>query len=1070
MLGSTQREAVRVKVKKCEGNFTPEYKKFSVDPQITSVEVLYSILAKAFDIKSDFGISYKTKDPSGQEQWLVVLSDWDLDAAFLRAHNLSIVTASEPCLNLKVEVKPFQEQPAWENAWISGKVDAAANISQQLETGHKYLMSTVEKGFSIFQKALNFVEDPAFNLAPIPPLSDMDFRKYCDSVGQIIHADDLRRMIYLGGIDSSLRRVLWKLLLNVYPDKMTGKERMDYMKRKSNEYIRLREVWRTELQKGNTEGELSYVTSMVRKDVLRTDRLHPFYAGSDDNQNVAALFNILTTYSLNHPSVSYCQGMSDFCSCILVSMHGDEAQAYICFCALMRRIKPNFMIDGIAMTQKFAHLSEAFEYYDPEFYAYMKLQQADDLLFCYRWLLLEMKREFAFDDALFMLEVLWSTIPPNPPENELPLFEKEFVPAKDPLAKDNKTPLGSVSSTSAAVIMRKPRENAYTKVCALRRQSSSMSICSNSSPPADSYDTIKCQMDKRLHQSLDENVTRERILERSKPHLSLDETKLKLLKQQKAISQSMDDTEKIEDPEEVFILTERSKENHDTLQSNTNPFLDCNGKSTNDQCITDFLTYNNTSGVNTNTSNSVMTTSSDETTISLNFSYKKRELTGLMGGQINDLKEKLNASKKGIIASLDKIEKEIPKNKPKLVKNFNEFWNIASMNKNTIQDKINTTTNNALKRLPSVEIEENSILKPLVKFTKTNLDDVGDDESENERKGDSSPDDSQDYVPMTTPMTRELRLKMESLDRQIMKNGSPASSLGTSLENYGYSQLNHNSGEENEDLNSIQLCNDQIAPKSPYLDEEEFTIKTRVNSGIFFWENPLCDDIESAVWNVNTSNTCEELKDLAYDGGEIVIEQTESGKKSVTPIKLVRNSTSHADDSDSDNSIDYNPQAIIAPTNPFYDHINFVQNTSNSIQPTNQSHLMQASVCEEAAEDFTSNLFTQNDESIENATINKKPGLLPPPNEFGSGNPFLMFLCLTMLMQHRDTIMRSKMDYNEMAIHFDKMVRKHSVHRVLNQARKMYGDYLRNHYKCTDYYKIARNEPEENGRYNQNLN
>lgn len=50
---------------------------------------------------------------------------------------------------------------------------------------------------------------------------------------------------------------------------------------------------------------------MVRKDVLRTDRLHAFYAGSDDNQNIGALFNLLTTYALNHPKVSYCQGMSD---------------------------------------------------------------------------------------------------------------------------------------------------------------------------------------------------------------------------------------------------------------------------------------------------------------------------------------------------------------------------------------------------------------------------------------------------------------------------------------------------------------------------------------------------------------------------------------------------------------------------------------------------------------------------------------------------------------------------------------------------------------------------------------
>lgn len=45
---------------------------------------------------------------------------------------------------------------------------------------------------------------------------------------------------------------------------------------------------------------------MVRKDVLRTDRQYKFYAG-DGNSNVTSLFNILTTFALNHPSVSYCQ-------------------------------------------------------------------------------------------------------------------------------------------------------------------------------------------------------------------------------------------------------------------------------------------------------------------------------------------------------------------------------------------------------------------------------------------------------------------------------------------------------------------------------------------------------------------------------------------------------------------------------------------------------------------------------------------------------------------------------------------------------------------------------------------
>lgn len=70
---------------------------------------------------------------------------------------------------------------------------------------------------------------------------------------------------------------------------------------------------------------------------------------------------------------------------------------------------------------------------------------------------------------------------------------------------------------------------------------------------------------------------------------------------------------------------------------------------------------------------------------------------------------------------------------------------------------------------------------------------------------------------------------------------------------------------------------------------------------------------------------------------------------------------------------------------------------------------------------------------------------LPGPKDFGGGNPFLMFLCISVLCQHRDTIMKSGMDYNEIAMHFDKMVRKHNVTRVLNQARIMYAAYLKQH-------------------------
>lgn len=79
-------------------------------------------------------------------------------------------------------------------------------------------------------------------------------------------------------------------------------------------------------------------------------------------------------YALNHPSVSYCQGMSDLASPLLVTM-GNEAHAYICFCSLMRRLSSNFLIDGVMMTQRFQHLSDGLLYYDPTFYAYLKAHQ-----------------------------------------------------------------------------------------------------------------------------------------------------------------------------------------------------------------------------------------------------------------------------------------------------------------------------------------------------------------------------------------------------------------------------------------------------------------------------------------------------------------------------------------------------------------------------------------------------------------------------------------------------------------------------------------------------------------------
>lgn len=51
--------------------------------------------------KRNFGISYLSRDRSGAEMYLSLLSDWDLDVAF--------VSAAKPYLQLKMDIKPSED-------------------------------------------------------------------------------------------------------------------------------------------------------------------------------------------------------------------------------------------------------------------------------------------------------------------------------------------------------------------------------------------------------------------------------------------------------------------------------------------------------------------------------------------------------------------------------------------------------------------------------------------------------------------------------------------------------------------------------------------------------------------------------------------------------------------------------------------------------------------------------------------------------------------------------------------------------------------------------------------------
>ncbi|CDW53579.1 RabGAP-TBC domain containing protein [Trichuris trichiura] len=253
------------------------------------------------------------------------------------------------------------------------------------------------------------------------PLSLSEFREFVDDEGRLVSPEHFRLRVYQGGCEKRLRATAWPMLLDVFPVGMNTVDRCNYLAALSERYINLRNAWCIHLRSRVVSEQVCWIINSIRRDVIRTDRMHPFYAGDEEhNANLVSLFNVLATYALYHPEEGYCQGMSDLASPLLVVMK-NEALAYVCFCALMKRLRKNFQLDGRMMTRKFKDLCELLEHYDPSFYEYLREAHADDLLFCYRWLLLELKREFTFDDALLLMEVNWASLPADPPEKELDL-------------------------------------------------------------------------------------------------------------------------------------------------------------------------------------------------------------------------------------------------------------------------------------------------------------------------------------------------------------------------------------------------------------------------------------------------------------------------------------------------------------------------------------------------------------------------------------------------------------------------------------------------------------------------
>ncbi|XP_023412047.2 small G protein signaling modulator 2 isoform X4 [Loxodonta africana] len=141
----------------------------------------------------------------------------------------------------------------------------------------------------------------------------------------------------------------------------------------------------------------------IDKDVQRCDRNYWYFTPP----NLERLRDVMCSYVWEHLDVGYVQGMCDLLAPLLVILDNDQL-AYSCFSHLMKRMSQNFP-NGGAMDTHFANMRSLIQILDSELFELMH-QNGDytHFYFCYRWFLLDFKRELLYEDVFAVWEVIWA--------------------------------------------------------------------------------------------------------------------------------------------------------------------------------------------------------------------------------------------------------------------------------------------------------------------------------------------------------------------------------------------------------------------------------------------------------------------------------------------------------------------------------------------------------------------------------------------------------------------------------------------------------------------------------------
>jgi hypothetical protein len=231
----------------------------------------------------------------------------------------------------------------------------------------------------------------------------------CILGGGSINYTGVRKYIHDGIPDDlpSLRPLLWKLLLNYLPSKVSDWE--EYIIHKISDY----EIIKEDLANEKDESVLDDIT----KDVKRTKtHMHFFFMPSKANPNEAnsdVLTRILYNFAKLHPDIKYVQGMNELLAPIYYCFSNDpnmffknsiEAECFYCFENLMLEIKEIFLKEkdhtSTGIHARINKIDGMLELVEPDLYFHFHEQNLHTEYFAFRWLTLFFTQEFNMADIL----------------------------------------------------------------------------------------------------------------------------------------------------------------------------------------------------------------------------------------------------------------------------------------------------------------------------------------------------------------------------------------------------------------------------------------------------------------------------------------------------------------------------------------------------------------------------------------------------------------------------------------------------------------------------------------------